>query len=349
MFLYWALFFIPLFALLTSRKITSQLRRLQFSIYGLFLVMLIGFRFEVGGDWFGYIDNYSNFLGVEFSYIPWESDFAYEIIYWFSLNSFGGVYFVNFICALIFVSGLIRFSLTMPLPWLALLISTPFLIIVVSMGYTRQAAALGFLMHGILALLKGKNLTFYFLIIMGALFHKTLLPLSIIGFLYNYSFKFNMINLINISIVLIFVAWIFSTSEAQVLLLYYFYEPIHDSKGAILRILINLFSAVIFLLFIKKYRNYYSDTRLWHLFSTVSILLVPMSVVISTLSDRVAIYFTLLQLVVLTRIPFLIESTHKRNIFIMLIIAMYFIYMFVWFNFGLHSYLWLPYRNILLE
>ena len=47
-----------------------------------------------------------------------------------------------------FTYGLFRICRQQPNPWLALVVATPFLIIVVGMGYTRQAAAMGFLMIG---------------------------------------------------------------------------------------------------------------------------------------------------------------------------------------------------------
>ncbi len=44
------------------------------------------------------------------------------------------------------MSGLVQFCRKQPLPWLALAVAAPFIIIVVGMGYTRQSVALGFIL-----------------------------------------------------------------------------------------------------------------------------------------------------------------------------------------------------------
>ena len=53
---------------------------------------------------------------------------------------------MNFVCAIIFVTGLLIFCFHQPYKWLGILISTPYLINVVAMGATKQSAALGFIM-----------------------------------------------------------------------------------------------------------------------------------------------------------------------------------------------------------
>ena len=49
------------------------------------------------------------------------------------------------------LKDLIRFCLAQADPWLSVLIAIPYMVIVVAMGYTRQAVALGILMVGLAA------------------------------------------------------------------------------------------------------------------------------------------------------------------------------------------------------
>jgi len=76
---------------------------------------------------------------------------------WLAAYTQTGIYGVNLVCAAIFMIGLISFSRRQPLPWLALAVSVPFFLIVISMGTTRQATALGFVFGGLVAFEKNQN------------------------------------------------------------------------------------------------------------------------------------------------------------------------------------------------
>ena len=68
----------------------------------------------------------------------------YMLTNWFASQVGQGIVLVNVICASIFSFGLVRYCRKQPFPWIGLLISFPVLIIMVSLGYTRQSAGIGF-------------------------------------------------------------------------------------------------------------------------------------------------------------------------------------------------------------
>ncbi len=74
---------------------------------------------------------------------------------------------------MIVMAGVVRFSRAQPLPWLSLLVAIPYLIIVVSMGYTRQSAALGLLLIGLVSLGNGHMRWFVLWVMLAATFHKS--------------------------------------------------------------------------------------------------------------------------------------------------------------------------------
>ena len=349
MFIYWSLILIPILAVFSPISSSKGFSQLQLALYGLFLIIIIGLRHEVGGDWFGYIDNYARIGSGDFSSINYlHKDFGYEVLYWFSMKYLNGIYAVNLVCALFFVSGLIRFSRTLPFPWIALLVAIPILVIIVSMGYTRQSAAVGLLLHALVYLVRGKILFYYVLVAFGALFHKSVLGMLPIGFLYHNE-TLSFLKMAQFSSLVLLSISILAFEELQRLLFYYVYEPIHDSSGAWIRVVVNSFSAFLFLYFKKDFEEKYKDAKLWLIFSMVSISLIPMVFLISTFTDRIAIFFLPLQLVVLSRVPTFIKLDYNRAIFVSLVIGLYASLMFIWFNFGGHSHLWLPYKNYLLQ
>ena len=84
-----------------------------------------------------------------------------------------GIYGVNVVCAMIFTTGLLIFCRTLPYPELAIAAATPYLIIVVAMGYTRQSAALGFEMLGFVALGRKSMVWFVIWAMLGGTFHRS--------------------------------------------------------------------------------------------------------------------------------------------------------------------------------
>jgi hypothetical protein len=349
MFIYWAILLLPIFAILHPVRLDSDAHKLVFKLAGVIFIILIGLRYNVGGDWDRYISIYEYHKNTPLDFSKFSSgDYAYELIHWVSLNYLYGIYTTNLICAVIFITGLFKFCQTMPSPWLALLISINFLLIVVAMGYTRQAAAVGFLFLGLVSLMEEKKMRFYVYIIVGALFHKTLLIMFPIGYLYiNSKNEFNILHFIAFSFILLVAFKLLLLQRIEHLYYYYIEIKFHDSGGALIRVFMNFISALIFFKFRKKFKGVFHDERLWFIFSMISIVMLPAAYFYSTLIDRIAIFFIPLQLAVLSRVPLLIASKQNRSIFILGVIIVYSSALFVWLNYGNHSNNWIPYQNIL--
>ena len=77
------------------------------------------------------------------------TDPGYAALNWMAIKLGIGISFVNVICAALFMGGVARFAWHQPNPALAIVVAVPYLIIVVAMGYTRQAAAIGIICYAI--------------------------------------------------------------------------------------------------------------------------------------------------------------------------------------------------------
>ena len=350
--------YILFFALLSLASYVTYaasgvLKTLQRYFLLFILILFIGFRHDVGGDWYNYIANYEYLKGLSFDQAKAffvVKDSAYTFLYWISVTYLNGIYFTNFICSVIFAIGLIRFNnYFSPHPWFALLISFPYIIIIVSMGYTRQAAALGLIMYGLVNLVKGENLKFYVFIFIGSLFHKTALIAMLVGVLYNYKFNLKQNILLILFILFSLGIYEFKKEEVDFLVYHYVTNVTLNSSGALARIIVNSVPALIFLLYIKRFYKEYDDGKLWLIFSLISIILIPLAVYYSTFTDRVGIYFSLIQLVVLSRFVFLIRYNDLSFLFMSIVIICYFVFLLIWLNFGIHAEGWLPYSNYLIR
>jgi hypothetical protein len=346
MTVYWLMFLIPLIAGMSPINIKENVKAVQWFVYGFVFIVLVGLRHKVGGDWDNYIIAYAGLKGIQLSqlfsmhYLMYDP--GYLIIHWISLNVFNNVYFVNLICAIFFVSGLLRLSRSMPIPWLALIIGIPYLTVVVSMGYTRQGAAIGIVMWALVDLMNDKRARFYILVICAVLIHKSALMMLIIGSLYTGSF---MLVLFALALIGVF-SFLFIDVLAS-MVFHYFLHTNMESSGALVRISMSVLAAFTFIWFRRKWDIEYGDAKFWMLMSIIITLFVPLAFISSTMIDRLALYFIPMQIIIFSRIPRLIQDEFRRSFFVCIVITIYLLSLFTWLNFGSYSKFWIPYQNIL--
>lgn len=345
MLIYFSIFILPLIALFSKVSVDQKLRKILLVIFGVFLIIIIGFRHGVGGDWHNYINQYAHLK----NYLVFDRDFGYALIHWFSLNYLNGIYSTNLISAFIFVYGLIRFCSTLPLPWLAIAISIPYIVIVVGMGYTRQSIALGFIFLALLKLARENNISFYLLVILASLFHQTAIVVSVVGIFTGIIRK----NLSVLSFIFIFFVLSLATTyllldRLDIFIQHYIEKQEFQSRGALFRILMGVLASVAFFIYRKEFKHQYpKDYLIWFLFGTGVVSLFALSFFASSAADRLAIYLLPLQLVVFSRLPVLIKDAHNKALVIIIIISVYAFSLIVWLFFGLNSHYWVPYKNIL--
>jgi len=317
-----------------------------------FLSLFIGLRHEIGGDWFSYIPYVTRAKGVSFlDIINTYSDPGYNILNWLFAPFSWGIYGVNLFSTVIFSIGFVLFCRSQPRPWLALSISIPYLIIVVAMGYSRQAVALGFAMPALLALERGRLRLFLLLLACSASFHST--SLVLVGFIAPAIRGTSLINrLLRILVLLIVAAvlvHVFLVSNVDKYLTGYI-ENEYESEGALIRSLMNLVPAALFLISQKSFNLSSVQFHLWRSISIVSficfglLLLFPTQ---STAIDRISLYLIPLQIFVGSRLPDtgFLQLSPKSLVVWLLVYC--FLVQFVWLNFASHSYAWLPYQNLL--
>ena len=93
MLTYWLMFLVPAWASVAApSKPRPAGKSLEFSwfIAGVFLIVLIGLRHEVGGDWINYENNYLDMIGAPLSELLEKGDPGYHLLNWMSLQVGGG-------------------------------------------------------------------------------------------------------------------------------------------------------------------------------------------------------------------------------------------------------------------
>jgi hypothetical protein len=349
---YWFFFIVPAMAALATAPLmrvrADGTRSIRIDgawlLVILFLTVVIGFRYEVGGDWGNYFRYLLGAENLNFGDLGTVEDPGYWALNILSLRLGLGMTGVNTFGALIFSIGLVVFCRSLPRPWVALACALPYLVTVVGMGYTRQSIALGLAMIGLVMLGRGRFVAFAVWILLGALFHKSavvLIPIAGLTVSKNLwltlSFVFGAM-LIGYRVLL---------EDSVDSLIQNYTDQQMQSSGAFIRLAMNLVPAVLFLFYRNRFALSLSENKMWSLFSMIAIgmfvAFFPTS--LSTALDRMALYIIPLQLVVFAHLPDALGVFGRRNQAIVALILLYYaLVMFVWLNFAAHSRLWVPYQ-----
>ena len=334
--------------------------------------VLVGYRFDVGGDWGNYFQFLDDVAGLKFVEVLGMSDPAYQLLNWLSVEMDWGIFGVNLIVGAIFAFGLIVFCRAQPGPWLALAISIPYLVIVVGMGYTRQSAALALEMLGLVALSKRSTFKFVIWIALAATFHKSAVLLLPVAALASSTNRYWTAAWVALTAVVLY--YLLLASEVEKLYQNYVVAE-YQSEGAAVRLLMNAVPAAILLIWRSRFQFTKSEASLWSWFAIISLALQGLFVISpsSTAIDRVALYMLPLQIVVFAHLPNVfgtqgmryqgpravanslnfsaMSSITAKNVTSLTagVLLYYGVVQFVWLNYATNARLWLPYGFYPLE
>lgn len=345
---YWLLFLFVAFKAISKvrpEQLTTSLAILQWRLIGAIILLMVGLRFEVGGDWFVYIKNLDE-MDVSFNQIReyGKGDLLFDVLNWFGVKTGLGIYLPNLFSASAFTLGLMVFCRNCPRPWLALLLAVPYLIIVVAMGYTRQGAAIGMILIAMVALEKKNIFKFLFWTVIASLFHKSaviLIPLAL----------FSEVRRPVVSAILLAftgaLLFVLLLQEHVDFLIYGYIETKYQSSGAAIRIAMNAFPACIFLFFRSRFRLDSAKLSFWTWMSwgALGFILILYFSPSSTAVDRVALYWIPLQLYVGSRFPdAMVVNGGSKAWWVSLVVAYCAAVQFVWLFFADTAFAWVPYK-----
>ena len=350
---YWILFFIPAYFAIARLKPISESANVNRSDHWpfmwkcvfVFLVLMIGLRHEVGGDWEPYLEMLDIYAGStlnarEFGF----QDPAFILLNQISVKTGLGIYLLNFLSAIIFCWGLVVFCRTQPRPWLAVAVAVPYLVTVVAMGYTRQGVAIGIAMVAMTALGQGSIFRFVLWIALASTFHKSaiiLLPMAVLANTKRRIFTFFWVGVTSIILFALMV------QEAMSFLMSGYIEDAMQSSGAAIRIGMNAVPAALFLLFRKRFELSAEQRSFWSWMAWSALLLIVLLAVSpsSTAVDRIALYWIPLQLFVLSRLPNALGLREGKNLLWVLAVVAYSAAVhFVWLFYADTAFAWLPYQ-----
>jgi EpsG family len=348
---YWLLFFLPAWLTVTRLR-SGQGQAIRWSSYWqlafVVLVLMIGLRHEVGGDWGNDWSVYGVSTGSATDVPLLEAirlgDPAYSLLMWLVRQLGLGIHALDLLSAVPFTWGLIVFCRVQPRPWLALVVAVPYLVTVVAMGYTRQSVAIGLSMLGLVALSQGRVLRFVLWLALAATFHKSAVILLPLAMLAGTRRRLLVVLWVTVATFVLF-ALLLQESVDKLVVNYIGAE--YSSQGAGIRIAMNAMPAVLFLWFRRRFVMPHSDLIFWTWMSLGALAFIGLLAISpsSTAVDRVALYWIPLQLFVLARLPDAMGQSGRKNAgWVYAVVAYSAAVHFVWLVYAATAFAWLPYQ-----
>ncbi len=340
---YWILFLIPTLGVLSQRRLAPASRPVMWWLIGVVFTLAIGLRHQVGADWGAYLAYVDRAAAMSLVEALTQGDPGYYLLNWLAVNLGGNIYWVNLVCGAIIMSGVIAFARRQPLPWLALLVAVPYLIIVVGMGYSRQAVALGFVLLGLVAMSDGRMRWFVAWVLIGAAFHKSavlMLPLAGLAASHN-----RLLSLAWAGAASLIGGYLFLFDSVDALWTNYV-ESDYQSQGGLIRVFMNAVPAGLYLSLHRYLKLGEDERRLWWWLSVLAMACIPLVIISSTATDRVALYLIPLQIYVFARLHLITRDVKLRNCIVAVVVAYYTAVLGVWLFFAAFAFAWLPYQLV---
>lgn len=342
MIIYNILFLIPIIGIVLNINQNNFKFKYIELIYLFSIFILIGFRYEIGGDWVWYERNFYDF-GENFNFRHFNSSYNYGytitnyILYKLKFNFIS----VNIFCAILLV-----FSIKLYLnsiksnKLLSYIIFFPLGFIVMGMGFVRQGCALSFFLISLSFMKRNDPFNSYLMLFFGILFHKSLILFAPVYFLLFKNFR------------------LFFTI-CSLFFIFYFYQGFIDlyniylgkykglyydfSYGAQIRMSLNSLSSLLFLIYGKYLVENKIEYKFYFNISIIVLICQILSFISPTFFDRLNYFFIFIQIVVFSNLSEIFFKNYK--IYINILVCMfYFLVLNIFLIYGIHSKFWIPYK-----
>ncbi len=319
-------------------------RYITFSAVAYFITILLfmGLRDKTGPDWGGYLNIYE-VVNFNSDATKTESLFAYLNM----LSEMFGLYIygVNFVCTCIFLLGVFSYANCTARPWLAIAAVTPYLCFVIGMSGIRQAAAIGI---SYIALANWKRLSAiaklaFIAVAMG--FH-TSAAFLIVLVLFEDHKRLWLKSLVASLLIGYFVGFGFGSDSIEQYNSRYLEKNV-VSTGAVQHVLLSAFPAGLYLFFRKRIAMAGWDNSIVTIGAICSIIALPLTAVSSTGVDRLALYFSYVQMWVY---PSLVATFKGSETVLLACVTAIIISVFlIYFTIGATISGYIPYGNLLFQ
>ena len=348
-----------IFALLSIIEAGKYRKLINNKIFYLFIfcifIVFFGLRDEIGCDWLQYEVNFEYIKNSKLIQIILNPKYFYNIGYSIISKLLSYQFNFNvaiFIFSLLFSGPLFFFCSKLKNPYLTLMLSYPYYILVIGMGPLRQSISISFLMLSIIFIYLNKYKQLYISTILSSIFHFSAIIINgIFLILFNVFNKQKIKKVTKMFFYLILITLLFFNIDLilnKLIIYINEYEGIvNPAKGALFVWILNLFPSLIYIRNTDKFKFNIILKKMVHSFLIFDIFLLPVILFNSVIGYRLILYSLPKSIFISSFLPKLkLFKINEINIIIFLILFS-FTSLIIWLKFAYHSYCWIPYKNIL--
>lgn len=276
--------------------------------YGLLIVLLFlfsAFRYEVGCDWTGYLNQYQVYGANRFADILSTREPIWTAIIVTQVQLDLPYPWLNVISSAIFFFGIHQMAKRQPdrLGFLVLLF--PILILNLPMSGIRQGAAVGIMAMAFLAFVDRRLIRFVVLVFVAAGIHSSAVVFLLLAPMVNGGLSRGRMALAVMLAIPGAVA-LLSTDAVEIATSRYVDTSI-DAAGGVFRVALSVLTALWFLVFLRRkwLVTFPADYKFAVIGSLMMLSLIVLVAVSSVIGDRLNYYFIPIQAMLLARLPFL--------------------------------------------
>lgn len=302
------------FSLVLLRFLSANQLRLRKQIYPIVLLGIFAFstfRFEVGCDWSGYLNQ---FRIQEFSTLS-EALERGEPLWWATIHGIHQLAlsypWVNVASSAIFFLGIHVLARRQQDPLSFIIFLFPILIINLPMSGIRQGVAVGIMCFAFVAFIDKRILWFVIWTLLASMFHSSAIIFMLLAPLTMGEVTRKRIFLAAL-LAIPGLFFILTGDVGQQAISRYVGAGV-DAAGALFRGGLLVITGIAYLLIFKKAwdKDYKSDSSLMMIGSLLMVSLVAILPISSVIADRVAYYLIPIQAMIFARIPFLAVRNSK--------------------------------------
>ena len=360
-FFSWSIYFLPLIvisflALERRHSFSFNSKLIQVLVFSL-LLFVFGFSDGLGPDFWLLQETYDLSHEAQFFEIV-ESYYPFYFLLSFVSSSLNFPFsFVFIVCNLIFLFGLFQFLSLSKRPWLSLVLAYPYYILVFSINFPRQSAALGLVLLSYKCLLSSRRVGAFSLMVSAAMFHAS--ALIMLPFLFlpqrlylSKKYFWSILILVLFAVLSSYSTSFYSNAFSRFYLNFFESGIVFTSQGFWLRIIPLMLGAFLVMaapsiLFINNYQKLFYWLLAIILFSLVVLAFISDS--FSTIVDRLSAYLLPLALYPVSLVGYTFSRKSKIPLvfFDLFLIASSWAIFILWLSSSPYAYAWLPYRNVL--
>lgn len=322
--------------------------RLNRELYLVVLAVLFlfsAFRFEVGCDWSGYLNQYEVARGMSAEQAVQSREPVWWILLWLQ-HTLGLPYpWINVLSSLVCFAGIHVLARRQPDPLGFLVLLFPVLLINMPMSGIRQGAAIGLICVAMTRFMDGRTLGFLLWVLLAAAFHSSAAVFLLLTPLV--SRKISGVRILAAVLLAAPGVLLLLAGEAGQTAAQRYVDSGGDAFGGAFRIALLAISSLIFFIFLRKaWRRESPENYHFVTLGAAGMILVGALLPVSTIiADRLGYYFIPLQAMIFARVPSM-QSLSSRAI---LSVAPYLgllLFFIVWTLYSRHFQLcYIPYQN----